>query len=1111
MENFSTEYQKLNSAQRRAVDQIDGPVLVIAGPGTGKTQLLSMRVANILEKTDTLAQNILCLTFTESAAANLRKRLSDLVGKLAYDVSINTYHSFGSELIRRFPEYFVDGPDLRPADDLSIDQTLRKILEDLPYSDPLKFSSSYIRDVGSLLSDFKRALLSPADVMSVAKNNLKFISSMSTTTAETLSNMQRINKTSAELFRGLIEETGDKYTTSDPMPQNIKSLHEQWQARLEIALEYFDETGKTTEITAWKNSWLAKNNKGQFIVAGEAANKKLLSAGNVYEQYLASLAAQNLYDYDDMIIRAIKGLKTNDDLRFSLQEQYQYLLLDEFQDTNIAQLELVKLLADNPVNEGRPNIMAVGDDDQAIFAFQGADYSHMLDFAQSYNNVEIVTLTENYRSHKDILGLAHNLSEQIDKRLHHNFEGVTKVLSASNTKMPKDAVIERREFKSDVSEYSWVSKQVTKLIDSGVPASEIAILAPKHRYLEPLIPYLNKAKLSVHYEKRENVLDDQLVGQLTQMAQLVTALSSNNHELAASLWPEVLSYEPWHLPTSLIWQLSWDANDNHKDWTNILLNNEGTRLIALFFIRLSLIMGSETLEIMLDYLIGAAPIELGESSDDIFTSPFYDYYFGSEKLSDKSLKFWDLLNNLTVLRQHLREYKPAEITALKLGDLIEFISAYRKANIKILNTNPHHESDNAVQIMTAFKSKGQEFEAVFILATSDEIWGGGARAQSSRLTLPINLEHIRYGGADDDERLRLLFVAVTRAKRQLYITNYTNNYAGKPLSRLRYLNEYENEDGDSISHYLPLPNQKIINDDSSGPSIEDFSSYWESRHIEGSKQANLKALLQPRLDKFMLSPTHVNSFIDTVYGGPEKFFVNTLLRFPKAPTATGQYGNAMHESLEWIHNINKRHGTLPSENELIDHFIIQLKSKKLSEKDTDQLVERGRVALHSYYDQKRDTFDATNEHEYNFKNEGVFIGKAHLSGKIDQLIIDKQTKTITVVDFKTGTSYDRWSNLPKLYKYKQQLYIYKLLIENSHSFTGYTVVGAKLQFVEPNDNGEIVDLHLKFDDVELEQVKKLITKVWEHIMNLDFPSISSYSADYKGMRLLEDNLISGDI
>src|ERR1700759_527087 len=102
MEHFEKAYHDLNDAQRTAVDEIEGPVLVIAGPGTGKTQLLSARVAQILRKTDTLPQNILCLTFTESGAANMRERLTRFIGRAAYDVQIGTYHSFGGDLIKRY-------------------------------------------------------------------------------------------------------------------------------------------------------------------------------------------------------------------------------------------------------------------------------------------------------------------------------------------------------------------------------------------------------------------------------------------------------------------------------------------------------------------------------------------------------------------------------------------------------------------------------------------------------------------------------------------------------------------------------------------------------------------------------------------------------------------------------------------------------------------------------------------------------------------------------------------------------------------------------------------------------------------------------------------------
>ncbi len=1110
MPTFDGEYKKLNAAQKQAVDTIEGPVLVIAGPGTGKTQLLSMRVANILDKTDMLPQNILCLTFTESAVTTLRQRLSNLIGQAAYDVTISTYHAFGSELIRRYPDYFVDDPDSRPADDLTIDRIFRQILADLPYSNPLKFSGRYVRDIVSLISDFKRTLLTPDEVRTIASANLAYIERTSVVTRSLLATLKRVDKASMSLFAELADKTRAAATLPSPLPDHIRYLQTLWQEELEAALEFYGETGKTTAVTAWKTRWLEKDDVGGFIVGKRLASRKLQAAADLYEAYQDALVREHLYDYDDMILKAIRGLETNADLRFTLQEQYQYLLLDEFQDTNAAQLRLVELLADNPVHEGRPNIMAVGDDDQAIYAFQGADYSHMLSFARSYRDVLVVPLTENYRSHADILHLAHGIAEQIETRLQQHFEGVNKVLMPANKHLPAKAVVERHEFKSDLAQFSWVAKQIDTLIKNGTPAEEIAVLAPQHRYLEPLVGYLNQLHIPLRYEKRENVLDDPVITELITMSQLVLALGRGDEELTSSLWPEVLSYPCWRLPTSLIWQLSWQAHQAKTDWTSVLLEHAETKHLALFFIRLSLIAGAETLESMMDYLIGVTPLDLQEPDLDKFRAPFYECYFGAPSQNADPAVFWNLLSNLTVLRQHLREYRANETVPLHLEDFVEFVRAHDEAQIKILNTSPYHEASEAVQLMTAFKAKGQEFDVVFVLATLDEVWGGKARGQSSRVPLPANMEQIRYGGATDDERLRLFFVASTRAKTQLYLTSFSSNYSGRPTTRLRYLNEIE-EDDRLISQLLPPGRQVVRRNDTSAPTVNELANYWHTRHIEAGKKVNLQALLAPRLERFQLSPTHLNSFVDTIYGGPEHFFLNTILRFPKAPTPSGQYGNAIHETLEWIHLFNRRRHVLPSTRQALRYFDEHLAAKRLSQVQTAQLQERGHLAITTYLAERGSDFKATNEHEFDFRHEGVFVGEAHLTGKIDQLIIDKAAKTITVVDFKTGPSYTRWLRDAKLHKYQQQLYFYKLLVEKSHTFAGYKVTDAYLQFVEPTDGRGITDLHLKFEATEMERMKHLIEKVWEHTHKLSFPSVTSFSQDLVGILAFEETLLAEEI
>ncbi len=1116
MGKYEDALQRLNDAQKQAVITTEGPVLVIAGPGTGKTQLLTTRIAHILATTDTLPQNILCLTFTDSAAHTMRERLASMIGQAAYDVTISTYHAFGSDLIRRFPDYFLHDSDLQPADDLGIDQIYREIITALPFSNPLKYSDAYLGDIRSLVSDAKRSLLTPADLRTVASHNLAFIAQASPAVAHELGTMLRVTKKDIPAFSRLQEKL--QGIAADRPVSAILPLAQLFLNELSEVIAEAARTDKTTPLTKWKNAWLAKDEQGQFVVDGLKANQKLLAAADVYERYLQELKARNLFDYDDMILRAVHALETNDDLRFTLQERYLYILLDEFQDTNGAQLRIVELLANNPVNEGRPNVLAVGDDDQAIYAFQGANYSHMLQFNQLYRDVLPVPLTQNYRSHAGILHTARGIAEQIEERLHHHFPQIEKTLTAENKALRRQARVERHEAASDVMQFAWTAQRIKKLIDDGMPPSEIAVLAPQHKYLEPLVPFLQKLDIPVRYEKRENILDDPAITQLLRMAELVIALQKGDVVRSNALWAEVLSFDFWHLATSTIWRLSWQTTDDDVAWTEALLDNEALKPIALFFIRLSQLTATETLETMVDYLVGSIPLNLGEPGFEDYGSPYYEYYFGGIEaqmsLFDRTAnntgqgKFWDLLNSLIVLRARLCDYKRGSDEPLYLQDLIDFVDAHRAAELKILNTSPYATATDAVQLMTAFKSKGMEFEAVFVLAVNEEAWGSKAHGAGNRISLPANLRFIRYAGATNDERLRLFYVAVTRAKTQLYLVNYTQNYAGKDQTRLRYLSEQT--DGQVVlSPLLPEGQQvvKPIEDGTVAAPTTELAAYWQHRHETALTADDMRALLNERLAQFQLSPTHVNDFTDVVHGGPAAFFIKTVLRFPVTPQPVMHYGNAVHETLEWMHKVTAAEGLLPSEKAMHRTFEQRLKLKRLSVSDTALYLERGRAALSIYLAQRAHTFGPDNMAEYSFRHEGVFLGDAHLTGKIDKLIINKEAKTITIVDYKTGKGFTGWKRELKLHKYRQQLYMYKALVEGSHTFGGYTVTDGYLEFVEPDENGRICELHIVFKDDEYERARQLAGAVWRRIKALDLPDISNYPADLVGVELFENDLL----
>ena len=156
-------------------------------------------------------------------------------------------------------------------------------------------------------------------------------------------------------------------------------------------------------------------------------------------------------------------------------------------------------------------------------------------------------------------------------------------------------------------------------------------------------------------------------------------------------------------------------------------------------------------------------------------------------------------------------------------------------------------------------------------------------------------------------------------------------------------------------------------------------------------------------------------------------------------------------------------------------------------------------------------FNTNAKAEYNFRDEGCFVGDAHLSGNLDQIIIDDSQKTIEVIDFKTGKPHNYWNKSDaKLHKYRQQLLFYQILVHKSHSFKNYDVIQGKLVFVEPNEDKLIDELVIVYSDVseELERTKSLIKAVWNCITNLDFPDVGDYQKTAKGIKDFEDWLIA---
>ena len=396
--DFETRYKKLNAAQKQAVDTIEGPVMVVAGPGTGKTELLSMRTANILKKTDTLPSNILCLTFTDSGADAMRERLTQIIGQDAYKVAIHTFHSFGTEVINQNSEFFYNGALFKPADELSNYEVLRSIFDELDYTNPLvsKMNNeyTYLKDTLVAISELKRSGLTSSELLVTLEANDAVFDAFEKQLAGVFA--QRINATTLSLLVPIAHAVAEHSELQ--LPPEVTPYSNVLAISLAHAIDEAQETNSTKPITKWKGQWLEKDETGSFVFKSRKKQSKLRAIAAIYDSYLARMQEAELFDFDDMILQVVHTMETQPDLRFNLQEKYQYIMVDEFQDTNMAQARILHDLTDNEVNNGQPNILVVGDDDQAIYAFQGADVSNILNFRAAYPVSVRITLTDNYRS-----------------------------------------------------------------------------------------------------------------------------------------------------------------------------------------------------------------------------------------------------------------------------------------------------------------------------------------------------------------------------------------------------------------------------------------------------------------------------------------------------------------------------------------------------------------------------------------------------------------------------------------------------------------------------------------------------------------------------------------
>lgn len=1086
---YLTAFKQLNAAQKIAVTTTEGALLVLAGPGTGKTQLLSTRAAYIVQNGVVSASNILCLTYTDAGAIEMRNRMGDIMGAEGGNIAVHTFHGFGSWLIREYPDQFSVLRSQTLLDELSRHHVFESLLGKLPLRHAFaikgeKGEFSRQAAVQNAIKAFKQGGLSPAELRANLKANQSQYGKL-----DPLWNDIFGTTLSAKSLPTIAEAVNQPLAKAEPGSYTDILLSE-----LSQIIDNCTSAGVTAELGRWRGKHIERQN-GKHTLKSSVRSKDLNDLVDLYEQYQAHLSESGRFDYEDMVLRAITVLEANSDIVLDIAEKFQYIMVDEFQDTSGAQNRLLgTLLKAHPTDS--PNILAVGDDDQAIMRFQGAELSGMVDFVKRYQP-KVIVLTENYRSGQAILNAAEQIISQTDERLVVELPGLklTKTLvAARDAELP--TTLTHNRYVSPSAQYQAVAEHIKQLQEQEVPSKEIAVISSKHKELEALSPFLEAAGVHVSYDRRETVLDEPHVAQLLDLARFVS-IAASNIKVAETHLPKVLAGNYWGLPLLATYDIAVAARLNKTSWLDTMLHseNDSWRDIAEWLLAASELSKYNNFTQMFDILLGRAEVP----DSELKYSPYRDYI-----KREPTEQYVRLLSHLIRLRSVVLEARPS---AKGIADLVEICDDYKASGIRIVDDNPVLRGANdSVQLMSAHGAKGREFKHVILLSTVESIWGPKAPGNNSNIPLPENLQLYPAGNSPTD-KLRLLYVAITRAKTNLYIVSYSQKDDGRAVETLSFLNLGDEADAWWQPHDVVAPNldqASHILENAWHPEIKNLSS------------RTLQELLQPIVPHLRLSPSVLNSFLNLKYAGPAVCLEEQVLKFPSAYNEHSALGSATHKILQTA-QLAYKNGSPLTDAQLREQFSIELDNAGLSEAQLQSVRLHGQqfipvsVSLLATND-----FAAITATEQYLSTQlpGNLVP---ISGQLDA--VQSSDNSLNIIDYKTGKApEDGWNEAGqsdatklKLHFYRRQLLFYKLLVDNSIQYKGKNVTSAELIFVEPVEkDGKQALSRLRidsFDAKELAYTARLIHAAYRALISGDLPDISTYSPTLKGVLAFETNLL----
>lgn len=1006
---------KLNAAQREAVETLDGPLLIVAGPGTGKTTVLTYRIAHILSSTDTKPESILAMTFTEAGVFAMRKKLYELIGATAYNVEITTIHGFCNTVIQDFGEYFTSLQGFTALNDIERIKFTQRILEHTSYQHlaPVNAKDQYIPDLLSLISTMKREYITPVRL------------------TEAISREE-------DLLQGM-----EKYVTRGPSKgKKVRQEYEDQEKRI----------AKYKEVLVF------------------------------YDHYQAMLTEKKRYDYEDMILIVLDALDKNPELRSMLQEKYQYLLMDEYQDTNDAQNKLLFTLAEYWGEEA--NIFAVGDDDQAIFRFQGASIKNIVDYLGKYPNAKIITLTENYRSQQRVLDASREFIRNNANSLEKTLGTINKELISKAKHSPKK--LRFAHFHRGEAENLFIADKILSLTakQKVKKYEDFAILVRNNADMDAVVDLLQRKKIPYVRKAGDNALDDRYVKQLLDLVRLVSLIGTN--EVNDLLLVRILHFPYMEIPKLDLLKLGRAYPERRIEtlWKYIAGDTKDVDLQVLGISS----GGKTTLLEFFDHVVTWYTTSFQEPLVKMLEILMHESGLLNHVLNEKNK-----VKHLNALNSFFAEVKSLNVSEpdMTLADFLEAIDLMEQFNLPIKEKDLGVQ-EKGVQIMTAHSSKGLEFNYVFIPQLYATKWDH--RKVRKLLELPASLmaESIDLDTLEEDRRL--LYVAMTRAKKRVYLS-YADKYPStfgkdKDVHRSQFVDELPKKEilKLKVQKYTELVQEHIAELLAARP----FSTVYINSIDE-------RDVIRSIVSRFDLHPTGLNNYLEC----PMQFLLGNLLRIPSAITPPLAYGNAYHDALEKLYRSAKLAMAPLSVTEFTSVFEKKLRTYPLRTSQQDKLIEKGKKNLTRYYDEFAGKLVIPVKTEH--KLTGVISG-ARIKGRVDRIdYIDAGKKSLKVVDYKTGKSlgpnaftalhpsgdFDKYDyNKAKAQRYFNQLLFYKVVADLDWWITSNVaeVVQGSLFFVDP-EHEQFIERVVEYQREDIEDMKELIITTWNKIQNLEFPRV----------------------